>query len=78
MKLQIAINENGNRIGEDHPSAKLTNDDVDRVFDLADEGMTSAQIAKIMDCSLDLIKKIRCGQRRCQTPAAFKTIEPTK
>lgn len=74
MKLHVAINENGARIGEAHPRAKFTDADVDLLFELVDQGMTSAQIAAKLEMSLDTVKKIRCGQRRAQTCAGHKLV----
>ncbi len=75
VKKLVAVNERGLRIGEDHPNAKIANAKVDMIFDMVDEGKTSMEIAAIIGVSLDLVKKIRCGQRRCQWPARFKEIE---
>jgi hypothetical protein len=37
LKL-AAVNEQGHRIGEDHPRARLTNHEVELIFDLHDDG----------------------------------------
>jgi hypothetical protein len=75
VKKLVAVNERGLRIGEDHPNAKLSNAQVDELFDLVDAGKTSREIASLLGVSHDLVKKIRCGHRRCQWPASWKLIE---
>jgi DNA-binding NarL/FixJ family response regulator len=74
MKLQIALNEHGSRIGESHPRAKFSDRDVEHLFRLVEEGYTSAEIATKLDMSIDTVKKIRCGQRRGQTTAGHKIV----
>ncbi len=72
--ILVAVNERGLRIGQDHHQAKLTDHEVGLVFQLVRAGFTSREIAGKLRVSLDLIKKIRCGQRRCQTVAGYKLV----
>lgn len=74
MSRVVAVNERGLRIGESHPLAKLTDAEVDKVFELVEEGLTSREIAAIMDVSLDTVKKIRCGDRRGQVAVRYKVV----
>ena len=73
MKL-VGINERGYRVGEDNQSAVLSNHEVDLVFELREDGMTYAQIALKMECSITLIAKIIRGELRTQIPARYKWV----
>lgn len=68
LKL-VALNENGNRIGENHPRAKLLDAEIDQVHELREAGLTLRQIGVKMDMSKGGIWKIIHGFRRGQTVA---------
>jgi DNA-binding NarL/FixJ family response regulator len=74
QKMQIAVNEHGRPIGEDHPRAKLTNREVDLLHRLADEGLRYLDIARMLEVSLDTVKKIRCGARRSQSVFGHRLV----
>lgn len=78
QKRRIAVNDLGRPIGEDHPNAKLTDGDVDRLFALVGEGFTSAEIAGMLEVSVDTVKKIRCGQRRNQLTFGHKVVHVSR
>mgnify|MGYP001558211220 CR=1 FL=1 len=73
-KRLVALNEKGRRIGEDHPCAVLTNHEVDIVFILHEEGWGCRRIARKLEVSRALIRKILKGELRGQFPARFKLI----
>ena len=73
-KLQIAINEHGRPIGEDHHRAKLTNGDVELVFVLREGGMSYGEIARKLEISKSQVRNICLGIRRCQSPAGYKVV----
>lgn len=66
MQKLIALNENGRRIGEGHPRAKLLDHEVDQVLALLECGLSYAQVAEKMDVSKSCIAHIATGRRRGQ------------
>ena len=52
------VNDDGRIIGEDHPNARYTNEDVEHVQALRAEGYTYDQIAKIMDMTVRTVRAI--------------------
>jgi Mor family transcriptional regulator len=73
-KLQIAINEHGRPIGEDHHRARLTNGDVDLLLVLREEGWSYRRLAKKFDISKSQVRNIVKGIQRCQFCAGHKTV----
>lgn len=75
----VAVNENGQRVGETHPRARLTDADVDLIRELReDHGLTYQQLADKFDVSKSLIRYICKYQRRAQTPATWRRVPDTK
>lgn len=70
----VAVNASGCRIGQDHPRAKLSDDDVGAIFDLLDEGMSYGEIAKKFDVGRACIQKIANGSRRCQRAERYLLV----
>lgn len=66
MKKLVALNENGRRIGQAHPRAKLLDTEVDQVLALLEEGFSYAQVAIKFDVSKSCIAHIATGRRRGQ------------
>lgn len=66
MQKTISLNENGKRVGESHPRAKLLDREVDLVLDLLDSGMSYAAVAGKMDVSKSCVAHIASGRRRSQ------------
>ena len=54
----------GHRIGESHPRARLSNDDVRLVRALHDEGLGYGRIAEKFEASRSAIQKICTGRTR--------------
>lgn len=73
-KRLVALNDRGCRIGETHPRAKLSDHDVDLVFELRDSGMTLAAIAEKLDVTKGTVWKIITGRRRGQTAARWVSL----
>lgn len=75
-KRRLAVNARGFRIGESHHRAKLTEDDVDLILYLRDEGLSYAAIAGKFDdgmtVSKSTVRDICQGRIRAQTPDRFK------
>lgn len=66
MTKTIALNDNGRRIGESHPRAKLLDHEVDQVLALLESGLSYAQVAEKFDVSKSCIAHIATGRRRGQ------------
>lgn len=62
------INRNckGYRIGESHPRARLTNADVELIFELRGEELSITEIAEKMECGRTTVYKIVTGKMRGQ------------
>ena len=71
-KRMLAVNDRGQRIGESHPRAVLTDHEVGLLQDLRDEGYSYSRLAKMFEVSKGAVAKILTGQRRCHTPAGSK------
>ena len=66
MDKLVAVNENGARIGEGHPRAKLLDSEVEQVIALHEAGLSYSQIADKMDLSKSGVAHMISGRRRCQ------------
>lgn len=75
-KKQVAVNAAGYRIGESHHRAKLTDEDVDLILYLRDEGLSYAEIAAKFDDSVTVskstVRDICLGRIRGQLPDRYK------
>lgn len=74
MQKTVAVNEAGLRIGEDHPNAKLTDSEVERIRQLHEHGMTYGTLAEKFEVSKWTIGRICRYERRAQTVMNFKTV----
>ena len=74
MQKLVAVNERGQRVGEDHPNAVYTNAEIEMVFSLRDDGLGYKRIAKLCDMPVRTVRGICNGSRRCQLPAAWKRV----
>lgn len=70
----VGVNERGYPIGEDHPGAVLSDHYVDLVFELHDDGWGYDRIARVMECSKSLIRRILKGEIRNQHPVRYKRV----
>jgi hypothetical protein len=66
MQKTIALNENGRRVGESHPRAKLLDCEVHLALELLDAGLSYAEVAAKFDVSKSCIAHIATGRRRAQ------------
>lgn len=78
MRISVAVNDQGRRIGEDHPNAKYLDDDVERVRAFRSEGYTWARIAEMMDMPVRTVRSYVDGSRRSQSVAGFRWVKPKK
>lgn len=66
MDKLVALNEKNRRIGQEHPRAKLTDAEVELVFELLESGLSLAAVARKMDVTKSCIGHIASGRRRSQ------------
>ena len=71
----VFINDKHKRIGQDHPRAKLSDRDVDQIFELSELGLSYAKIAGKFDdipggISKSTVRDVLKGRRRGQMPFA--------
>jgi DNA invertase Pin-like site-specific DNA recombinase len=72
MDKQVAVNEAGYRIGEDHQNAKLTDHEVALILELREECMSYAAIAEKFGIGKSTVADICKGRRRCQCAFRWK------
>lgn len=83
MKVRYAtVNENGRVIGQDHHSAKLTDDDIALIHDLRAAGLSYGRIAAKFDegtrVSKRMVAYVCTGARRCQTVMGHRRVPPRR
>lgn len=73
--ITVAVVESGHRIGQAHLRAKLSDDDIELIRDIYDEGMVGyGTLAKAFNVPKWYIRDIVTFRRRAASPAAFKTV----
>ena len=75
----VFVNERGKRIGQDHHRAKLTDADIDLIFELREAKLSYLEIARKFDdipggISKATVRDVLSGRRRAQLPAATKRV----
>jgi hypothetical protein len=74
-KVFVAVDENGLRIGESHPNAKLTDAQVDEIRDLHEEhGLSYNAIAEKFNIPKVTAQRICNYSRRASTIARWKVL----
>lgn len=75
VRKVVAVNERGQRVGEDHQKSRLTNEQVDRVRDLHElHDLSYGQLSKMFGVSKNCIADICKYRRRVATPFGWKTL----
>lgn len=74
-KRMVAVNDLGLRIGEDHPRAKLTDADVERLLALRGEGYGYKRLARIFEISASQVRRIVQGKHRGQAAMGYRAVE---
>jgi len=64
--VELQYNDRGYRIGQSHHKARLTDRDVELIFELREQGMTIVSIAERMECGRTTVWKILHGEIRSQ------------
>ncbi len=77
-KQRVAVNASGYRIGESHHRAKLSDEDIDLILYLRDEGLSYAAIAAKWDdgvtISKSTVRDICQGRIRAQRPDRYRPL----
>lgn len=60
----VGVSRNGIRLGEDSPHAKYTDDEIDAVFGLLEEGFSFGGIARMLDMPKSTVWAIATGRMR--------------
>lgn len=77
----VKVNDHGLRIGEDHPRAKLTDHDVDRLLEFREADpvyWSYARLGRTFDISKSQARYICNGTQRSQTAKGFVTVRSTQ
>jgi hypothetical protein len=76
LRIVVAVNEDGRRIGETHHNARIPDVIVDQLRDLHEDFLWPYwRIARDYKLSIPTVKKICTYQRRAQTPERWKRLE---
>ncbi len=75
VMMQVAVNDAGKPIGEDHRNAKYLDEDVERAIMFRKQGYTYQQISDMLDMPIRTVRDFVHGKRRCQSTANFKRIK---
>lgn len=78
----VGVDDRGNRIGEDHPRAKLSNAEVDLIWELVHptdgaRPMSHRQVAAKFDISRGTVGDIVSCRRRSAYPTGYRRIPCT-
>lgn len=73
-KAIVCVNESGRWIGQDHIRAKYTDEEVEHVLWLREEGYTLREIARMTEIPLRTVRGYIDGTRRNQQPARWKVV----
>ena len=74
----IAVNSEGYRIGTSHHNCKISDQTIDAIRDLNEEGLGYGTLSTIFNLPRGTIAKIAKYQIRGQTPDRYKTIYKTR
>jgi hypothetical protein len=78
-KRIVGVNEAGLRVGEDHPRAKLTDEEVERMRAMHEqEHIGYRRLAKMFELSKRTVAKICRYEMRNQSAARYRTIRGRK
>lgn len=73
-RFVVGMTDTGRICGEDNPSAKLFDHEVELVLELKAEGLSYREIAMKFGCSRELVAKICQGLRRYKKPVRVKKV----
>jgi AraC-like DNA-binding protein len=70
----VTTNDRGCRIGESHHRSKWSNDEIDRLLNLRDEGWSYTRLSREFGMNRAHVRDICKGKKRCQTPEHWKRV----
>lgn len=70
----VGVDANGNRVGEDHPKARLSDHDIDLIRQLHDEGLGYRTLARKFECDKSTIRDVVKCRRRFATATRWKSV----
>lgn len=74
--VRVAVNEDGRRVGESHPRAKLKDCDVERLRQLReDTKVTYKELARMFNISYSSVQKICTYRRRAEWSVRYKRVQ---
>lgn len=73
IKRVVGVNDKGQRVGEHHPQAKLTDREVDLMLELHEAGWGYGRLAKLFDISKSQVRNICLGRKR-QMAVEFRVV----
>lgn len=68
----VGVNERGQRIGESHPRAVLTDHEVGLLLELRAEGYSYGWLARTFEVSKSCVAKVCRGEHRAQIPVTWR------
>lgn len=68
------MNENGRRVGDYHPNARISDGDVELLLEMREEGWGYRRLAAKFEVSKNLVRMICAGKRRCSRPERWKKV----
>jgi len=71
----VGIDERGNRVGEDHPRAKLSDHEVELMRELHEGGMSCAEIGRKFEVAKSTVSLIVNYKRRATSPMGFRRVK---
>lgn len=74
MRLEVAVNERGLRVGESHQNSKLTDSEVELIRQLHEDGLSYKKLAEKFEVSKSLIAAICRYERRNQAVERWKVV----
>lgn len=76
-RIEVAVTEQGNRVGETHHNATIPDAVIDRIRDRHENDRCGyKQLAQEFRLSLNTIRKICTYERRAKTAYRFKALRP--
>jgi hypothetical protein len=61
MKLTVAVNEHGHRIGESHHNARYSDHEIELVWRMRGEGLSYSKLAELLEMPKSTIASILRG-----------------
>lgn len=72
----VATNDRGVRLGQYHQNAKLTDQQVDQIRQLHEEGgLSYRQISRLLGVALGTVRCLCAYKRRCTTYEIWRKVE---